>query len=233
MVRRILVAAGLVVAVMLAGQSAVRAAPPSAKSLWLANYTVSVGPPSAPVDECIYSTFSCGVVVVRATFGGLKRISGRPPGGSPGPSEGNLMGTTQVARTYGCQDASGKRLRSFDRTVAETVELDTRRSSGFLYPPLRRHRRGAHVRVSHRRPARQLPGRHDGHDVQDRRQADSSATDFVSRRDRRADLLRAGPGAVGRCGAGPGARLPRSVITRAFWILTIVAAPSRTCGYPA
>ena len=45
------------------------------------------------------------------------------------------MGTTQVARTYGCQDASGKRLRSYDRTVAETVELDTRRSSGFFFPP--------------------------------------------------------------------------------------------------
>lgn len=135
MVRRILVAAGLVLAVMLAGQSVVQAAPPGAKSLWLANYTVSVNPPSEPVSECIYSTFNCGVVVVRATFGGLNRISGRPAGGSPGPSEGNLMGTTQVARTYGCQDASGKRLRSYDRTVAETVELDTRRSSGFFFPP--------------------------------------------------------------------------------------------------
>lgn len=131
MVRRVFMSLLAIVALLLGGQAVAEAAP--LRPLWLANYTVSVWAPVAPASQCDYNWINCGTVAVQATFAGVDRASWRPTGDPMGP-EGNLSGTVQVSREYGCQNAAGKRLRSYDRTVTETAYLNTRRGTGFTFP---------------------------------------------------------------------------------------------------
>lgn len=72
-----------------------------------------------PVVRCTYSEFNCGVVVVKATFGGL---DGRSRTGYV-----YVTGTAKVKETYGCRSADGTRLSGYDTVVKVTDQLTTRR----------------------------------------------------------------------------------------------------------
>jgi hypothetical protein len=107
------------------------------RPLRLDNYTVSVAAPPATTPPqqsgaaCDKgSRLYCGNVAVTATFTGLNNRA-RPQ--TPAPSI-NLMGTIAVTRTYGCTSRWGGIVRRYDRTVRESVPLDTRRSSGARIP---------------------------------------------------------------------------------------------------
>lgn len=132
MIRRVLVCVGVVAGLVIGGGSVAQAAP--LKPLRLANYTVAVLPPVAPAFACTYNFINCGFLAVTATFSGLDRATWRPTDDRPGPPQGNLAGTAQVSRTYGCANADGKRLRGYDRIVTETVGLNTRQGTGLRFP---------------------------------------------------------------------------------------------------
>lgn len=131
MIRRILVCLAAIAALLIGGPAVADAAP--LKPLRLADYTVSVWAPVAPTTRCDYNWIDCGAVQITATFAGLTQASWLPPG-DPAWREGDLSGTVQVSRDYGCQNPAGKRLRAYDRTVTETAFLDTRRGMGFSFP---------------------------------------------------------------------------------------------------
>lgn len=120
-------------ALALGGQAAAEAAPAKPAALRLASYDLSVSGPTASGPACGDYFPECGTVHLSVILGGLNRVPGRPTGDF-GPPEANLTGAARVTRNYGCQDATGKRLRSYDRTVTETVTLDTRWSFGFTFP---------------------------------------------------------------------------------------------------
>lgn len=132
MFRRFFACAALTAALAIGTPAVAEAAP--VKPLRLASYTVRVLPPVAPAFACTYQLINCGYVEVNATFSGLDRASWRPTDDEPGPPQGNLSGTTRITRVYGCANAAGKRLRSYDRTVTETVDLNTRQGSGIRFP---------------------------------------------------------------------------------------------------
>lgn len=132
MVRRFLTCAGLAVAMVFGAATLAEATP--LKPLRLANYTISVQPPVAPAVACTYQFINCGYVAITATFSGLDRARWRPTDDQPGPPQGNLSGTAQVSRVYGCANTKGKRLRGHDRTVTETVSLNTRQGTGLRFP---------------------------------------------------------------------------------------------------
>ena len=110
---------------------AVAEAAPAPKKLTLTSYTAAVEAPQAPAEVCDYNFINCGYLSVEATFSGLDRFP-RPDGSAI--QDGGFSGTAEIRRTYGCENADGKRLRSYDRTVTETVGLNTRRGTGFRIP---------------------------------------------------------------------------------------------------
>ncbi len=135
MMRRVLGSLGLSMVLAVTVQSVAQAAPTSAaNTLTPISHTLKVQPPDAPASVCDYNQINCGFVVVQVTFAGLDSNASRPTEPGYGPPEGNLSGTVDVTRVYGCQNANGKRLRTYDRTVVETVTLNTRRGSGFRFP---------------------------------------------------------------------------------------------------
>jgi len=134
MIRRALAASAAIMGLLLGGVGVGVAEAAPLKPLRLASYTVAVLPPVAPAFACTYNFINCGFVAVTATFSGLDRAPWRPTDDQPGPPQGNLSGTTDVSRVYGCADAAGKRLRSDDRTVTETVNLNTRQGTGLRFP---------------------------------------------------------------------------------------------------
>lgn len=89
--------------------------------------------PNAPAHNCDVYGWDCGYVQITATFGGLDRLAVRPYY-HEGAKHTRLRGTVQFTRSYGCQDAAGKRLRGTDRTVTDSVTLDNRRGGGFAIP---------------------------------------------------------------------------------------------------
>lgn len=122
--------------VLPATQAAAAPAPvpaaPTLKTVSLHSYTVTVGEPYAPATACDDGQINCGYIEIQATFAGLSKLA--RPATPASPREGNLSGTVEVLRTYGCQDAAGKRLASYDTVVAESAYLNTRRSSGLSFP---------------------------------------------------------------------------------------------------
>lgn len=111
------------------GLPAAAATPPP---LQLQSYTLSVAPPIAPASACDQgSLLFCGSITVTTRFSGL---DGRQRPTAPGPPNGDVSGTVQVTRIYGCQTASRKWLGKYTRKVVQDVSLDTRRSSGFVIP---------------------------------------------------------------------------------------------------
>ena len=88
--------------------------------------------PRYPVTCDGANFFDCGFVHVQASFSGLEGRS--RPAAADDPHVLNAGGTVVVARTYGCQNAKGKRLRTYDRTVTETLGLNTRRGIPLTIP---------------------------------------------------------------------------------------------------
>lgn len=131
MIRRVFVSLAATAALLLGGMGVAEAAP--LKPLSLAKYTITAGAPEAPATVCDYNWIMCGYVSVEATFGGLNRASWRPTDGDGGP-ELSVNGTAQVTREYGCQNAAGKRVRKYDRTVTETAGLGLRRGFPISFP---------------------------------------------------------------------------------------------------
>ena len=75
---------------------------------------------------------ACGTVTVEVTLSGLDGRSRPAP--ETFPPVLNAGGTAEIARTYGCADATGRRVRRYDRTVVEDVTLNTRRGQPFNPP---------------------------------------------------------------------------------------------------
>jgi hypothetical protein len=131
--RRVLGSMVAAVVLALTAQPAAAQAAPPVKKLSLSSYSVTITPPSAPGTVCDYNWFNCGFVSISASFDGLDRFP-RPEGPIGSRPEGDLAGTIQVSRVYGCADASGKRLHRYDRTVSETAGIGSRRGTGFRIP---------------------------------------------------------------------------------------------------
>jgi len=105
---------------------------PSPRPVVLASYTVVVFAPTNIPTYCDYAAVSCGGAGVQATFSGL---TGRDRSGSTTQrNDGDLTGTIQVTRVYGCADASGHRLHRYNTRVTQTLSMDTRQGSGYRLP---------------------------------------------------------------------------------------------------
>lgn len=132
MMRRVLGSMALATVMAVTFTPTAAQAAPTPKKLTLNSYTVTITPPESPATVCDYDRINCGYIAVSATFAGLDRFS--RPTGEVGPPEGNLSGTVEVTRVYGCQNADGKRLHRYDTTVSETAQLNTRRGTGLRFP---------------------------------------------------------------------------------------------------
>ena len=130
MFRRI-VTAGLA-ALLLSTLGTVPAQAATVKPLRLADYAITISaPPATPGSVCnTGQQLDCGSVNVEATFSGLKGRA-RPAGGGP---QGDLTGSVQVTRVYGCQSGEGRVLTRYTRRVEETVALGTRMDTGYSIP---------------------------------------------------------------------------------------------------
>jgi hypothetical protein len=136
MLRRF-IASAVTAAALLALVAAPASAADTVPTLRLVSATVEIAPPPAvavPVSSwpnCDSgSKLNCGYVVVDATFAGL--------GDSARPDfigrHGDLTGSVNITRTYGCKNPGGKIVHHFDRTVTETQSLNTRRQLGLTIP---------------------------------------------------------------------------------------------------
>jgi hypothetical protein len=90
----------------------------------VADSSMTVYPPSEYQDgNCGYMRRAfCGSVEVDVTFTGF------PDHGLESEQYGELIGTVQVTRTYGCQSDSGERLSRYQVKVREIAPLNTRYS---------------------------------------------------------------------------------------------------------
>jgi hypothetical protein len=111
---------------------AVAEAAPAPRQLELRSFTVDIDPGDSQAPGCDPTRAgSCGYITTVATFTGLDGYA-RPS--ETQYSAGNLDGSIEVTRTYGCQDATGNRLHRFDQKVATTEGLTNYRGGGFNIP---------------------------------------------------------------------------------------------------
>ncbi len=130
MKRRVLGSAVLAAALILTAQPAAQAAPPA--RFTLANFSVQVDPGDSEAPGCNRGQAGdCGYLITTSVFRGLDQF--------PRPSEtlynaGNLTGSIEVTRTYGCRDATGKRLHRLDRKVVTSEGLTNYRGGAVNIP---------------------------------------------------------------------------------------------------
>lgn len=130
MMRRVLGSAVLALLLVLTVQPAAEAAP--AKQLKLVSFTVTISPGDSETPNCDPTQAGhCGYLTTQAVFKGLGKY---PRSAETVYSAGNLNGSIEVTRTYGCRDANGKRLHRYDQKVFTTEGLTNYRGGGFNIP---------------------------------------------------------------------------------------------------
>lgn len=130
MMRRTLGSAFLVAVSFFAAQPVANAAAPA--QFTLKSFTVEVNPGDSETPGCDRGQAGdCGYLVTTSIFRGLQKF--------PRPSEtlynaGNLTGSIEVTRTYGCRDATGNRLHRLDRKVTTSEGLTNYRGGAVNIP---------------------------------------------------------------------------------------------------
>jgi hypothetical protein len=132
MLRRVLGSMAVAVTLAVGAQPVAQgAAAPTAK-LKLSSFEATIHPPLSVADSCDETRAGvCGFLMTQTEFTGLDSFA-RPT--EPQYSAGNLEGTIEVTRTYGCEDARGKRLHRYGQKVSTTERLTNYRGGGFNIP---------------------------------------------------------------------------------------------------
>jgi hypothetical protein len=133
MLRQVLCSMIVGVALTVAAQPAAQAAAaPRTEQLKLRSFTVEIDTGDSSVGHCDASRAgACAYLTIKTVFTGLSNFV-RPD--ETLYSAGNLGGPIEVTRTYGCEDARGKRLHRYDTKVSTTEGLTNYRGGGITIP---------------------------------------------------------------------------------------------------